>query len=212
MNWRSLCGQIGFGIALATCLPPWHMQVSPLDIGLSTMAIVLTLLHNVNIFVTSPDPIECAVALDDRRLVKMVLETTQLLCTAAHLRPALNVDRRVPLYRLAWQHHPVAVWVREEPAHLRWTVAHLAALNAEYVRRYGRVHACSPHSEMFSAALGPLRSQPKKFCNCSMFKEEIDVFTAYRKTMDRKWLADKENGYAPRWKWCSPPSWRGTTL
>lgn len=37
----------------------------------------------MNIFVTSADPAACERDLDDKRVVNMVLETAQMLCTAA---------------------------------------------------------------------------------------------------------------------------------
>lgn len=39
----------------------------------------------MNIFATSSNPRDCAQSLDDKRLVKMTLETTQILSTVMHL-------------------------------------------------------------------------------------------------------------------------------
>jgi hypothetical protein len=82
----------------------------------------------------------------DRHVVKMILETAQLLCTAIHLyQLELDEDDRVDLephglYKKTHQHHPMRKWVSESQANFEWALNHGLALCDEYTHRYGKVH------------------------------------------------------------------------
>lgn len=90
----------------------------------------------MNIFVLSYDPKQAAKYQCDKHVVKMCLESTQLLCTVAHL---LNKDVD-GLYKKTHANHPCTVAVKES-VHLRsWLIDHTAALFKEYTYRYGKVH------------------------------------------------------------------------
>jgi hypothetical protein len=160
----------------------------------------------LNIFALSSDPNECAQALDDRRLVKMVLETAQLLSSAVQACPDLlpGADPAL-LYRSTHLGHPVALWVRAKPAHFAWTRRLLAALLGEYSHRFGRAHAC----ERIAAVLGPaaVAPPPATWCNCTPYPE-LPVFAAYRATLAAKWAADRR---PPAWRHRGPPEWWGTS-
>lgn len=90
----------------------------------------------MNIFYLDHDPTACAQYHGDKHVVKMILETAQLLCSAHHLHhsPADN------LYRLTHQNHPSARWVRAAKSHYDWTYRLFVALCQEYTHRYGKVH------------------------------------------------------------------------
>jgi len=62
----------------------------------------------MNIFVVSPDTMECAKALDDLRLNKMIIETAQLLSTAMRVQGYTGND----IYKSTHVNHPCAVWAR----------------------------------------------------------------------------------------------------
>lgn len=47
----------------------------------------------MNIFATDPCPIKSAQFLDDKRVIKMILESAQMLCTALH---QLGYDKEIP--------------------------------------------------------------------------------------------------------------------
>ena len=90
----------------------------------------------MNVFVLDADPIEAARAQCDRHVVKMPLETAQMLCTIARLEGV-----EVP-YRPTHQNHPCTRWARESQQNAEWLVRHGLALCEEYRFRYGRTHAC----------------------------------------------------------------------
>ena len=92
----------------------------------------------MNIFFLSPYPVECARFHCDKHVVKMVLETAQLLCTAHHV---LDGDKAMEgLYKKTHVNHPCAIWVRRSAANYYWTYILFIALCAEYNYRYRKTH------------------------------------------------------------------------
>ncbi len=86
----------------------------------------------MNIFVLSTDPWEAAIMQCDQHVVKMPLESAQLLCTAFP-------DGTAP-YRHTHYRHPCGIWTRTSLANFLWLVTHGLALSEEYTFRYGRQH------------------------------------------------------------------------
>ena len=60
----------------------------------------------MNIFITNTDPVKSATDLPDKLLVKMVLETAQILCTAHRELDGDQYADRHNLYKAAYTHHP----------------------------------------------------------------------------------------------------------
>ena len=89
----------------------------------------------MNIFYLDTDPAEAARMQCDRHVVKMILETAQLLSTAHH-----ELDGESPAYKPTHKNHPSAVWVRSSTTAYRWAWQHLQSLGSEYQRRYGKTH------------------------------------------------------------------------
>ena len=92
----------------------------------------------MNIFFTHHCPDASARDHCDKHLVKMILETAQLLSTAHHLE---GDPADVPgIYKPTHRNHPSAVWVRETSSNYTWAYDLFVALCREYSVRYGRVH------------------------------------------------------------------------
>lgn len=71
----------------------------------------------MNIFFTSSNPYTCAIALDDKRLNKMILETAQLLSGAVHAFIEAGDNKLTPeqhsvLYKRTHFNHPSAKFAR----------------------------------------------------------------------------------------------------
>jgi hypothetical protein len=120
----------------------------------------------MNIFYIDKDPVVCAEQMVDKHVVKMILETAQLLSTAHRIldgkeyiekkyvngsMPARyrNVKRwELPdirdhvLYQATHMNHPSAVWCRQSNNNYNWLYAHFIALLNEYTYRYGKIHKC----------------------------------------------------------------------
>lgn len=92
----------------------------------------------MNIFVLDRDPIQAAQWHCDAHVVKMVLETAQLLSTAHHL-----TGSTAP-YHATHVNHPCAVWARASIINYIWLCDLGLELCREYTSRYGRTHACEP--------------------------------------------------------------------
>jgi hypothetical protein len=114
----------------------------------------------MNIFYIDKDPRMCAEQMVDKHVVKMILETAQLLSTAHRLldgeeyvgqsasgrkarRWRLPDDRETIVYSATHINHPSAVWCRESNNNYNWLFSHFIALLNEYTYRYGRTHKCA---------------------------------------------------------------------
>lgn len=90
----------------------------------------------MNIFYLDTDVKKAAQYHCDKHVVKMILETAQLLSTA-HRLSGSDDDR---LYKLTHKNHPSAVWVRSNKNQYLWTYQLFTELSDEYTRRYGKIH------------------------------------------------------------------------
>lgn len=152
----------------------------------------------MNIFFTDPDPAKCAEYLDNKRTIKMVLESCQLLCTA------LNLNQVQSPYRTTHQNHPMAIWTRESRENYLWLLDHMKALLNEYSKRYNKTHKCAEYVEFLSAnsdALPSLGLTPKPNCaaNNSLgisYKHIDNVYEAYQLYLNHRWDLDKRE---PQW-------------
>jgi len=167
----------------------------------------------VNIFYVHNCPTTAAIMLCDKHVVKMILETAQLLSTAHRV---LDGDERADamgLYKTTHKNHPSAVWCRSGALEYLWCLKHLNALCNEYKLRYGKVHKTErllrpllllPKNIKRSAT----RSEPPA-CMPDQYKRACTV-TSYRlyyvaeKAYFAKWYGNPEKGpdwfYDPRYK------------
>ncbi len=87
----------------------------------------------MNIFAVDVSPEKAAQALCDAHVVKMILESAQLLSTQDRIR---GLDRG---YRLTHAEHPCRRSL-SNPHNYNWLCAHLEALLEEYALRFGKCH------------------------------------------------------------------------
>tara|TARA_R100000655_G_scaffold35872_1_gene69719 strand:+ start:22 stop:498 length:477 start_codon:yes stop_codon:yes gene_type:complete len=105
----------------------------------------------MNIFYLDKDPFKAAKVQYNKHVVKMILESAQMLCAAHHV---LGNSDDVP-YKLAHKNHPSTKWVRENSLHYDWLYEHMIALGNEYTNRYGKEHLS------ITKCKEPLSNQPK---------------------------------------------------
>ena len=91
----------------------------------------------MNIFVLDWDVKKCAQYHVDKHVVKMILETAQLLCGVHHLTDQVN--DQVP-YKLSHKNHPCAIWARESMSNYLYLCELGLELCNEYTHRYGKRH------------------------------------------------------------------------
>ena len=94
----------------------------------------------MNIFYLSDCPVEAARSQCDKHVVKMILESAQMLCTAHHAC-STEAQRPEKFYKQAHLNHPSTIWVRTTTANYEWMCIHALALCEEYTHRYGKIHA-----------------------------------------------------------------------
>ena len=142
----------------------------------------------MNIFYTHHDQNQAARYLDSKRVIKMTLETAQLLSTAMHLTP----DCPPGPYKLTHPNHPCSIWVRANVVTYSWTLGLLLAYGAEYSRRYGgKVHKSLEHIPTFVSAMPYLPKENEFYILPPACVDEdlrnLPIQEAYRKQLERKW-------------------------
>lgn len=91
----------------------------------------------MNIFFLDENPKLSAQYHVDKHVVKMILETAQLLCGVHHMTE--QVTEQVP-YKLSHKNHPCAIWARESLSNYLYLCELGLELGKEYTYRYGKRH------------------------------------------------------------------------
>lgn len=107
-------------------------------------------LARMNIFVVDESPVQAARDLCNKHVVKMIVESTQILCTAYRIKMqeklGLSADNREfypKLYKSTHKNHPSIKWVLESVHNVEWLWQHLSTLEEEYRLRYKKFHKSS---------------------------------------------------------------------
>ena len=90
----------------------------------------------MNIFYLHQNPEKAARYQYNKHVVKMILESAQMLCTAHHVYG--NPDDAP--YKQAHLNHPSTIWARESRPNYFWLYEHMIALGQEYTKRYSKIH------------------------------------------------------------------------
>lgn len=118
----------------------------------------------MNIFVLDSDPVLAAQQQCDKHVIKMIVESAQMLSTAHRLLDGkVSIVQRLngttgksrkaklwhlsdasldsELYAAVHTGHPCTVWTMESLANYLWHYQHFCALCDEYTLRYGKKHS-----------------------------------------------------------------------
>jgi len=168
----------------------------------------------MNIFVTDPSPVRSAQVLPDKHIVKMPLETCQMLAIVCsdkwgHGYGKLHKKDGTPYStdKGAFRNHPCTVWAMEGVINAWWLVAHGFALCEEYTHRYGKVHSCEK-TILEAGHIIPFTMERPKSLTRAMPDEykhdtSIDTFTAYKNYIRSKpWAASnylRDESRKPNW-------------
>ena len=152
----------------------------------------------MNIFYLDEDPVTSAKRMCDQHIVKMPLESAQILSTAHRVLDGKMVEGSTSsgrkakrwilpkwddkYYLAAYVNHPSTVWARQSDEHYDWLYKHFKALSAEFYERFSHNHTSWLKLRMF------LSKMPKKIksngwvdppqCMPDAYKDE-DTMTAY---------------------------------
>lgn len=152
----------------------------------------------MNIFILSIDPYEAARYHMDKHVVKMPLESAQLLSGAHHYYES---DITSLIYRPTHMNHPCAIWVRESTANYEWLYNLYKALLIEFSYRYGNHHGCNK-------LLPYLKDNPCVTGRISPFAQAMpDKYkTSYAVAAYREYYLGEKRKFAS-WKNTETPFW-----
>jgi hypothetical protein len=176
----------------------------------------------MNIFYLDKDPQVAAQFHCDKHVVKMILESAQLLSTAHRIidgqliagktktgrnakRWILNDSRETVLYQAGHVNHPSAVWVRANVDHYRWLHDLLYFLIGEYKYRYNdKDHACQKlQNELLNSPINipnigwqePPQAMPDE---CKVPGDSVQAYKNYYMMHKRSMASWKRRGQ-PSW-------------
>lgn len=109
----------------------------------------------MNIFLLHLIPQICAQMHCDKHVVKMILETCQMLCSVWHITdPEYEIYK--PPYKLAHKNHPCTIWTRTSLTNYNWLCQLGLELCKEYTYRYGKTHVCEQYIRALSEQIPPI--------------------------------------------------------
>ena len=166
----------------------------------------------MNIFILDECPVQSAQMQCDKHIVKMPLETAQMLCSVWHRH---GQGDKVP-YREVHKKHPCTLWTGDSLLNYDWLWKHGMELCFEYTRRYNKIHKCQQvimDISLSDCVLGfdnmSRNITPHPQCMPDEYKEQDGFFSpevasvrAYRKyyVNDKKDIAKWNKGRdAPDW-------------
>ena len=162
----------------------------------------------MNIFVTDPCPIQSARNLPDKHIVKMPLETCQMLSIiysdwyygVGNLYKSDGTPYRTA--HGAFRKHPCTQWAAADQYNLAWLIEHGLALCFEYTARYNKVHTCqdviyqaeSIYYKCFTQDITDAATYVRDFTRAMpeylKYDDTISTITAYQRYLNTKpWLA-----------------------
>lgn len=92
----------------------------------------------MNIFRVDDHPYTAAQQLCSKHVVKMIVESSQLLSTALRFHGISDSW----LYKATHHNHPSNIWTRATQSNFLWLCYHLDGLLKEYTHRFGKHHKC----------------------------------------------------------------------
>ena len=162
----------------------------------------------MNIFVTDPCPIQSARNLPDKHIVKMPLETCQMLAIIYsdwYYGVGKLYKKDGTPYRTqhgAFRKHPCTIWAAANQYNLAWLIRHGYALCTEYALRYDKDHTCFDvieqaeriYHKCFDEPLSVASSKVTEFTRAMpeyiKYNDRISTIEAYKYYLNTKpWLA-----------------------
>jgi hypothetical protein len=171
----------------------------------------------MNIFVLDNDAATSARMMCDKHVIKMILESCQLLSTAHHVldgdpleintgkrRYKTHVCTKKNICKATMINHPCTIWTRENRSNYIWLWRHAYALCKEYTRRYNKVHAMESmlQNELFDPPMNISKGKLTPFAQAmpDQYKDENAV-VAYR-----KYYLNEKVRFA-KWSYSEEPEW-----
>ena len=163
----------------------------------------------MNIFILDEDQKLAAKYHCDKHVIKMILESAQLMSTAINIKSNNNVDN---LYKTTHINHPCSKWTRESKQNFDWLLELFNQLCIEYTNRYKKIHKCQSMLNIFkqhSHLFPNIGRTPFVLAMPEQFKSEYDGFdynhgfqkTNYAVSAYRIYYAASKYKFAKWTKW-----------
>ena len=160
----------------------------------------------MNIFYVHESPYRSATMLCDKHVVKMILESAQMLSTAHRVLDGDEIADSKDLYKAVHKNHPCTIWTRSSSAHYGWLYEHMSCLMTEYERRYEKTHATYRlHYPLYDLphSIEHNEFSPPPQCMPDQYKVEGDTVQSYRN------YYHGEKAYFAKWRLKEPDWWKG---
>lgn len=158
----------------------------------------------MNIFYLHENPIIAAQHHCDKHVVKMILETAQMLSTAHRVLDNVETDN---IYKLTHKNHPSSIWVRESSENYKWSYELFIGLLNEYTFRYNKIHKSS-------RLIDYLKYTPKNISNKKFIEPPLAMPDEYKSNSTiesyRKYYNKEKLSFA-RWTKRNKPAWINLT-
>jgi hypothetical protein len=180
----------------------------------------------MNLFILDTDPIKAAQLQCDKHVVKMIVESGQMLSTVHRMldgtetkRPSKSgktmvkywehpeEDMENVLYKAVHINHPCTIWSRESIANYIWHYNHFEALCDEYKYRYNKEHATDtllrkvlmrPPINISEEGQTPFKLAMKSNPEC-MFDDPVKSYQAFYKTKKDRFKMVWTKRDVPEW-------------
>jgi hypothetical protein len=184
----------------------------------------------MNLFVLDENPWIAAQQQCDKHVVKMIVESAQMLSTVHRVLDGqltssrsksgktnvrywkLQDSREDCLYKAVHVNHPCTIWTRESVANYNWHYTHFVALCMEYTYRYGKIHKTqnvlkdalkSPPANIPNGDLTPFKLAMKANPECI---DTNNIVNSYR-----KFYQTKQKRFSMNWTKRPIPNWFNIT-
>ena len=155
----------------------------------------------MNIVFLDKNPQKAAEYLCDKHVPKMLLESSQMLCTAVQRHLGAVED----LYKPAYPKHPMTIWVGESQGNFNWALKNALFINTEYEKRFHKKHKSMRVINLirywafnYDIPGGEMKAPPQ--CMPDYCKQPI-VTEGYRKYYrnEKRYFAKWTNREVPKW-------------
>lgn len=162
----------------------------------------------MNIFFLDINPKICAQYHTDKHVVKMILESAQLLSTAHRVLDGTDnklqdADKDLILYKATHQNHPSALWARESKENYYWLYSLYLQLCQEYTHRYCKIHKSQGLFELLRQPPKNIQDKPFNYPTPVMDEQFIlgDTVQSYRNyyNLAKKSLFKWTKRDVPKW-------------
>ena len=151
----------------------------------------------MNIFYLDHDVRKSVSYLVDKHVVKMPLETVQILSSSCHIHGMPSP------YKPTHLKHPCVLWAASSQNNYAWLLVYAKHIFAEYTRRYDRTHASEKHLDQLRRLDGvlvdvPFSLPPQCMPEHCRGSDTVEAYRRYYRT-EKKHIHSWKTRCVPEW-------------